>query len=73
MKKAALIVVGVIFVLLGGLWLVQGLGVSVPPILCFAECKPLESASPTWAVIGFVTFAVGALAIAYALRRRTGG
>lgn len=72
MKKIALIVLGIVFVLLGGLWLVQGLGVSVPPILCFAECQLLEGPSPTWAIIGGVTVAIGALALFFAFRRRTG-
>jgi hypothetical protein len=72
MKKVPLVIVGAIFVLLGGLWLVQGLGVSVPPILCFAECEPLEGASRRWAVIGCVMIIIGALAILYALRRRPG-
>ena len=69
--KIAILVAGVIGVLLGGLWLLQGLGiVQIPPILCVAECEPLEGPAPIWAVVGFALAAAGALAIFYALRRR---
>jgi hypothetical protein len=69
MKKVAL-VLGVISVLLGGLWLVQGLGlVHVRPILCVADCEPLQGPSLAWAVAGFILAAVGALSIFYSLKR----
>ena len=59
--KAMALVTGVISALLGGLWLLQGLGVvQVQPILCFAVCEPLQGASLTWAITGFVTATVGA-------------
>jgi hypothetical protein len=62
---------GVISVLLGGLWLLQGLGlVHVRPILCFADCVPLQGPSPTWAIIGFFVVTAGVLAIYHALKRR---
>ena len=65
------VILGVIGVLLGGLWLLQGLGiVQMAPILCVAECEALEGPEPTWAAIGFVVLAVGAAAIYFALRRR---
>ena len=71
MKKIALLVLGVIIALLGGLWLVQGLGlVRIKPILCVAECEPIQGASLTWVLVGFLMVAAGALAIFYALRRR---
>jgi hypothetical protein len=71
MKKTAL-VVGVISVLLGGLWLLQGLGlVQVRPILCFADCEPIQGASPVWAIIGFLMVAAGVIAIFYSLKGRT--
>jgi hypothetical protein len=44
--------------------------VHVKPILCVADCEPIQGASPTWAVIGLLMFAAGALAIFYALKRR---
>ena len=69
MKRAAL-VFGVIGMLLGGLWLLQGLGlVRIPPILCVANCTPIEGFTPMWAVIGAAVLAAGGFAIAYSLRR----
>lgn len=66
-----IIVVGLVAVLLGGLWLLQGLGlVVIEPILCVAECEPLQGPSAGWAIAGFIVLAVGALAIAYGLKRR---
>jgi hypothetical protein len=71
MKTIAL-VVGVIGVLLGGLWLLQGLGVvHVQPILCVADCTPIQGSSPTWAIAGFFVVSAGALAIFYSLKQRT--
>ena len=71
MKKIALIICGLIGVGLGGLWLLQGLGlVRIAPILCFADCQPLKGPSATWAVIGCVAFAGGAFALFKALRPR---
>ena len=71
MKKIVL-VFGVISVLLGGLWLLQGLGVvHVRPILCFADCAPIQGASLTWAIVGVLMFTVGVIAIFFSLKRRT--
>ena len=65
MKKTAL-VIGVAFELLGGLWLLQGLGVvHVKPILCFANCAPVQEASLTWTIVGFLTVAIGGAALFY--------
>ena len=37
------LVAGAISVLLGGLWMLQGLGVvHIRPILCFANCEPFR-------------------------------
>jgi hypothetical protein len=70
MKVIALIV-GVIIALLGGLWLLQGLGlVHIEPVACVAECETLEGPSPMWAGIGGVTFLVGLAAIVWGVRRR---
>lgn len=61
---------GVICVLLGGLWLLQGLGVvHLRPILCFADCVPVHGPSLVWAVIGGLMVTAGALAVFFALRR----
>ncbi|MHA6730391.1 hypothetical protein [Devosia sp. A369] len=69
--KVLLLIVGVVCVLLGGLWLVQGLGlVAIPPILCVAECETIEGPAPGWALAGLVVAAAGVAAIFYALRKR---
>jgi hypothetical protein len=66
-------VVGVIAALLGGLWLLQGVGaVHVRPILCVADCAAIQGRSTTWAVIGAIVAAAGVLTIVYAFRRRGG-
>jgi hypothetical protein len=71
MKKKIALVVGVISVLLGGLWLLQGLGVvHVRPILCFADCAPIQGASPTWAIVGFLLVSAGVIAVFRSLKRR---
>jgi len=71
MKTTAL-VVGLLSVLLGGLWLLQGLGVvQLRPILCFASCAPIQGPSSTWATIGVFVLIAGVLAILYSRGRRT--
>lgn len=71
MKTIAL-VVGVLSVLLGGLWLLQGLGlVHIRPILCFANCAPIQGPSSTWATIGVFALIAGVVAILYSRGRRT--
>ena len=68
MKLMALIV-GMICVLLGGLWLLQGLGIAhVRPILCFADCVPIQGPSVTWAIVGFLVVSAGAISVIYALK-----
>ena len=70
MKKTTL-VGGVIGILLGGLWLLQGLGiVQIRPILCFVDCAPVQGPSLTWASIGFVVVTAGVIATFFSLRRR---
>jgi hypothetical protein len=62
--------IGLVAALLGGLWLVQGLGlVTIPPILCVADCETLEGPSPGWAVAGAVLLLAGLGAIFWVLRR----
>lgn len=69
--KYLAIVLGLILLPLGGLWFVQGTGlVTVPPILCVAECEPLVGPSLPWALAGLVTLAIGAILLWRALRRR---
>ena len=68
--KILTLIGGLIGVLLGGLWLLQGLGVvHVPPILCFADCAVVQGPSLGWAVIGGLMVTAGALALVFALTR----
>lgn len=70
--KKIIFVVGVISLLLGGLWLLQGLGVvHIRPILCFANCEPVQEASLTWAIVGFLFATAGGIAIFFSLKQRT--
>jgi len=70
MRITALLV-GVFALLLGGLWLLQGLGLAhVRPILCFADCAPIQEPSPRWAAIGLLVFVVGLSAILFSRKRR---
>lgn len=70
MMRIVALVFGVMAVLLGGLWLLQGLGlVQLRPILCFADCAPIQGSSVTWAVVGALGLAVGGFGIAWSRRR----
>ena len=69
--KVIIGIVGLVAVLLGGLWLLQGLGiVTIPPILCVADCAPLEGPSVPWAITGGVLLVAGLFGLTYAFRRR---
>ena len=62
--KSLTVIFGVITVLLGSLWMLQGLGVvQIRPILCFVECAPIQAASRTWTIIGFLMVTTGVVAI----------
>ena len=55
---------GVLGVLLGGLWMLQGLGlVHLRPILCFANCEPVQGPSTLWTVVGAIVLIAGIFAI----------
>lgn len=70
MKKVTF-VTGLFAVLLGGLWLLQGLGiVEMDPILCFANCAPVQGPSGAWVVIGASALAVGGATIVWSLKSR---
>jgi hypothetical protein len=70
MIRIAAMICGVIAVLLGGLWLLQGLGiVHLRPILCFADCVPVQGPSTTWAVVGAVTLAAGGWGVFWSRRQ----
>jgi hypothetical protein len=66
---------GVVLVLLGALWALQGADlVHIRPILCVGNCEPLVGGSIGWLVVGLVTFAIGVrlLARGRSGSRRTG-
>ena len=70
--KIVATILGVIAMLLGGLWFLQGVGiVRIPPILCVANCEPIEGPTPVWAVGGLVVLIAGILALVWGVRRRT--
>lgn len=72
MKKFAFLA-GLVTALLGGLWLLQGLGiVQMQPILCFANCAAVQGSSTTWAVLGSVVFTAGAAVMYWSLKWRAG-
>lgn len=53
-------IVGVILVLLGLLWFLQGSDiVHIQPILCFASCEPITGKSLPWQVTGAVLCIIG--------------
>ncbi|MEZ5779878.1 MAG: hypothetical protein R3E44_16095 [Paracoccaceae bacterium] len=69
--KWVILILGMLGLALGGLWLLQGLGlVFVPPILCVGDCTPLRGPSAPWAIAGLILAAGGLVAIRHAARRR---
>jgi len=67
----ARILFGVALTLLGLLWLLQGADlVHIRPILCVADCKPLEGGSVGWMTAGALVLVVGLLVVASGVRRR---
>jgi hypothetical protein len=68
--KVAILVLGILGVLLGGLWLLQGLGVvQIEPILCVAGCEEVQGPSTTWSIAGALLVLAGALGVFYAVIR----
>ena len=64
------IVLGVAATLLGLLWLLQGADLlHIRPILCIANCKPVEGGSIGWMAAGALVLVGGLLALAAGLRR----
>lgn len=71
LRTIARILFGVALMLLGLLWLLQGADlVHIRPILCVANCKPLEGGSVGWMTAGALVLVVGLLVIASGIRRR---
>lgn len=70
--KILLPIISVVAVLLGGLWLLQGLGlVHIRPILCFANCEPVQGPSTGWVIAGLVVMLVGISGIVRSARRHS--
>jgi hypothetical protein len=72
-RKTARVVGGMVLILLGLLWILQGADVArTRPILCFGDCQPITGGSPGWLAIGVVTLVVG-LRVAGVLRGDASG
>jgi hypothetical protein len=64
-------IIGLLALLLGGLWLLQGTGlVVIDPIACVGECAALTGPSLPWALAGTALALTGAALIWFTLRRR---
>ncbi len=73
-RSLAWVFFGVVSTLLGLLWLLQGADVlHVRPILCVANCKPVQGGSIGWMTAGALLLVPGLLAIAAGFRRRGRG
>ncbi len=73
-RSLAWVLIGVILTLLGLLWLLQGADVlHVRPILCVANCKPVEGGSTGWMTAGALVLVLGLLVTAAGVRRRGRG
>jgi hypothetical protein len=71
LRTLARILFGVALTLLGLLWLLQGADlVHIRPILCVANCTPLEAGSVRWMTAGALVLVVGLLVIVSGIRRR---
>lgn len=69
--KIALIVIGLVAAGLGGLWIVQGIGlVRLKPVLCVANCAPVQGPSLTWALIGALVLLLGLFLLSKGVKRR---
>jgi hypothetical protein len=63
-KQIIAIIFGVIILLLGLLWFLQGSNlVHIKPILCFADCQIITGQSLQWQIIGAITFIIGVFII----------
>lgn len=60
--RVARIVGGMLLILLGLLWILQGADlIHIDPVLCVADCRPVTGGSPGWLIAGVVTAVVGAV------------
>ena len=62
--RKLILAASVLAIVLGSLWLIQGLGlVHVRPILCVADCDPVEGPSLGWALAGAILALLGLVGI----------
>ena len=70
-KQIIAIVTGIILVLVGGLWFLQGSDiVHIKPILCAADCTPITGHMPQWQIIGALTCLAGGFLVYIGFRRK---
>lgn len=70
-RKTAKVALGIVLILLGLLWTLQGAdAVRIPPIMCVANCEPITGGSPGWLAAGVVTMVAGFTVVNVLLRRR---
>jgi hypothetical protein len=63
--------VGGVAIAIGGLWLLQGLGVvHLRPILCVADCEQVRGPSVGWTLAGLAMLGIGAAAVLRVFSRR---
>ena len=68
------ILLGVVSTPLGLLWFLQGADlVRIRPILCVADCQPLQGGSIGWMTAGALFLVLGVAAVSVGLRRRRPG
>lgn len=68
--KFAKIIFGIIAILLGALWFLQGVGIiQMCPVLCFADCECITGRSLLWGIIGLVVFFIGIASIYKSFRQ----
>jgi hypothetical protein len=73
-RKVTSGVLGVVSIFLGLLWFLQGADlIHIRPILCVADCRPLEGRSIGWMMAGALFLVLGLTAIRVGLRRRRRG
>jgi hypothetical protein len=65
LKHVAITIIGLILVILGLLWFLQGIAIlDVCPVLCFADCECITGGSMLWGIAGAITLIIG-IAIVY--------
>jgi hypothetical protein len=70
-RRGRWILLGAVSTPLGLLWFLQGADlVHIRPILCFANCQPLQGGSIGWMTAGALFLVLGLAAVAVGLRRR---